>query len=61
MTAKIGKRRLNHSKKTTSICAGNVPKLPEMSLFEPREKSQKRMATSKIDLATGSEEKSNMC
>ena len=28
------------------ISARNVPKLPEMSLFEPRKKSKKRMAVS---------------
>ena len=58
LTAKIGRRRLNyswndlltHSEKNPPICAGNVPKLPKMSLFEPREKSQKRMATSKFAL-----------
>ena len=27
-----------------------MPKLPKMSVFEPREKSQKRMATSKFAL-----------
>ena len=58
LTAKIGRRRLNysendlltHSEKNPPICAGNVPKLPTMSLSEPREKSQKRMATSKFAL-----------
>ena len=39
---------LPHSDKIPTICAGHVPKLPKMSLFEPREKSQKRMATSKF-------------
>ena len=40
----------NSFRKNTPICAGNVPKLPKMSLFEPREKSPKRMATSKFAL-----------
>ena len=33
----------NSFRKNPPICAGNVPKLPKMSLFEPREESQKRM------------------
>ena len=37
-------------RKNPPICAGNVPKLPKLSLFEPREKSQKSMATSKVAL-----------
>ena len=37
-------------RKNPPIFAGNVPKLPKMSLFEPRKKSQKRMATSKFAL-----------
>ena len=41
---------VNSFTKTPPISARNVPKLPEMSLFEPREKSQKRMATSKFAL-----------
>ena len=40
----------NSFSKNPPICAGNVPKLPKMSPFEPREKSQKRMATSKFAL-----------
>ena len=36
--------------KSPPISASNVPKLPKMSLFEPREKYQKRMATSKFAL-----------
>ena len=32
------------------ISARNVPKLPEMSLFEPRKKSKKRIAISKLAL-----------
>ena len=58
LTAKIGRRSLNysqddlptHSEKIPPICAGNVPKLPKMSLLEPREKSQKRMENSKTAL-----------
>ena len=37
-------------RKNPPICSGNVPKLPKMSLFEPREKSQKRIATSQFAL-----------
>ena len=32
------------------ISATNMPKLPEMSLFEPRKKSNKRIAISKLAL-----------
>ena len=32
------------------ISARNVPKLPEMSLFEPRKKSKKRIVNSKLAL-----------
>ena len=32
------------------ISARNVPKLPEMSLFEPRKKSKKRIVISKLAL-----------
>ena len=32
------------------ISAKNVPKLPEMSLFEPRKKSKRRIAISKLAL-----------
>ena len=55
---KIGKKKIklilkwfdNSFKKNAPISAGNVQKLPKMSLFEPREKWQKRMATSKFFL-----------
>ena len=40
----------NSFRKSPAICTGNVPKLPKMSLFEPRERSQKKMATSKFAL-----------
>ena len=36
--------------KILSISARNMPKLPEMSLFEPRTKSKKRIAISKLAL-----------
>ena len=36
--------------KIPPISARNVPKLPEMSLFEPRKKSKKRIAISKLAL-----------
>ena len=35
---------VNSFTKIPPISATNVPKLPEMSLFEPRKKSQKRIA-----------------
>ena len=41
---------VNSFTKIPPISAGNVPKLPKVSLFEAREKSQKRMATSKFAL-----------
>ena len=37
-------------RKNPPLSARNVPKLPKMSLYEQREKSQKRMATSKFAL-----------
>ena len=33
-----------------TISARNVPKMPEMSLFEPRKKSKKRILVSKLAL-----------
>ena len=36
--------------KISSLIARNVPKLPEMSLFEPRKKWKKRIAISKLGL-----------
>ena len=36
---------LNSFRKKTPISARNVPKIPEMSLFEPREKSHRKMCT----------------
>ena len=39
------KRLANSFRKNPPICAGNVPKLPKMSLFEPREKSHRKMCT----------------
>ena len=41
---------VNSFEKIPPISASNVPKLPEMSLFEPKERSQKRIATSKFAL-----------
>ena len=41
---------VNSSTKIPPISARNVPKLPEMSLFEPRKKSKKRIAISKLAL-----------
>ena len=38
----------NSFTKNTPKSARNVPKLPEMSLFEPRKKSKKRIAISKL-------------
>ena len=38
----------NSFRKNPPICAGNVPKLPKMSLFERREKSQKKDGDLKI-------------
>ena len=40
----------NSFTKNPPISARNVPKLPEMSLFEPRKKSKKRIAISKLAL-----------
>ena len=39
---------VNSFKKNPPISARDVPNLPEMSLFEPRKKSKKRIATSKL-------------
>ena len=41
---------VNSFRKNPPISARNMPKLPEMSLFEPRKKPKKRMATSKFAL-----------
>ena len=41
---------VNSLTKMPSISARNVPKLPEMSLVEPRKKSKKRVAISKLAL-----------
>ena len=41
---------VNSLKKNPPISARNVAKLPEMSLFEPRKKSKKRIAISKLAL-----------
>ena len=41
---------VNPFTKIHPISATNVPKLPEMSLFEPRKKSKKRIAMSKLAL-----------
>ena len=41
---------VNSFRKFPPISARNVPKLPEMSLFEPRKKSKKRIAISKLAL-----------
>ena len=41
---------VNSFTKIPSISARNVPKLPEMSLFEPRKKSKKTIAISKLAL-----------
>ena len=58
MTAKTGRKRgklllkcfVNSFRKNPPISARNVPKLPEMSLFEPRKKSKKRIAISNLAL-----------
>ena len=39
---------VNSFTKIPPISARNVPKLPEMSLFEPRTNSKKRIAISKL-------------
>ena len=39
---------VNSFRKKPPISARNVPKLPEMSFFEPRKQSQKRIAISKL-------------
>ena len=41
---------VNSFRKNPPRSARNVPKLPEISLLEPREKSKKRMGTSKLAL-----------
>ena len=41
---------VNSFTKNPPISARNVPKLPEMSLFEPRKKSKKRTPISKLAL-----------
>ena len=41
---------VNSFRKNPPISAGNVPKLTETSLLEPRKKSKKRIAISKLDL-----------
>ena len=41
---------VNSFKKIPPISARNVPKLPEMSLFEPTKKSQKSIVISKLAL-----------
>ena len=46
----LAKCPVNSFTKIPPISARNVPKLPKMSPFEPREKSQKRMQTSKFAL-----------
>ena len=38
----------NSFRKKPAISAINVPKIPEMSLFEPRKKSKKRIAIAKL-------------
>ena len=44
------KRFLTSCRKNPPISARIVPKLPEMSLFEPRKKSKKRVAISNLAL-----------
>ena len=41
---------VNSFRKIPPISARNVPELPEMSLFELRKKSKKRIATSELAL-----------
>ena len=41
---------VNSFRKNPPISARNVPKLPEMLLFEPRKKSRKRLAMSRLAL-----------
>ena len=41
---------VNSFRKNPPISARNVPNLPEMSLFEQRKKSKKRIAVSKLAL-----------
>ena len=44
------KQFFNSFRKNPPICARNVPKLPEISLFEATKKSKKRIAISKLAL-----------
>ena len=46
----LAKSVVNSFTKIPPISARNVPKLPEMSLFEPRKNSKKRIAISKLAL-----------
>ena len=41
---------VNSFRKNSPISAKDVTKLPEMSIFEPRKKSKKRIAISKLAL-----------
>ena len=41
---------VNSFRKNPPISARNVPKLPKMSLFEPRKRSKKRIGISKLAL-----------
>ena len=41
---------VNSFRKNSPTSARNVPKMPEMALFEPRKKSKKRIAISKLAL-----------
>ena len=41
---------VNSFRKNPPISARDVPKMPEMSLFEPRKKSKKSIAISKLAL-----------
>ena len=47
---KLVKCFVNSFRKNPPISARNVSELPKMSLFEPRKKSKKRMAISKLAL-----------
>ena len=44
------RKKSNSFRKNAPISARSKPKLPEMSLFEPRKKSEKRIAISKLAL-----------
>ena len=46
----LAKKIFQLLQKKSPISARNVPKLPAMSLFEPRKKSKKRTAISKVAL-----------